>query len=224
MSNLKGQIAQAQMEEEDFLKTIALVEEGKLKGFARGMDGLWRFKGRVCVPASGDLQRRILEEAHKSHFTMHPDVMKMYQDGKKMFWWPRLKKNIVELMSKCLVCQKVEIEHQKPSGILQPLEIPKWKWESISMDFMMGLPRMQAGLDAIWVIVDRLTKSAHFLPIRATYPLEKLAQLYVQEIVRLHDVPSTIILDKDPRFTSRLWGALQKAFGTRLCLSIAYHP
>ena len=86
-----------------------------------------------------------------------------------------MKKVIAELVSKCLVCQKVKIEHQKPSGMLQPLEIPEWKWESISMDFVMGLPKTQAGFDAIWVIVDRLTKSAHFLPIRAIYPLEKLA-------------------------------------------------
>ena len=223
-SDFKSQIAQAQSDEEEFLKTLALVKEGKLKGFAQGTDGLWRFEGRVCVPASGDLRRRILEEAHKSHFTIHPGVTKMYQDVKKMFWWHGLKKDITELVSKCLVCQKVKIEHQKPSGMLQPLEIPEWKWESISMDFVMGLPKTQAGFDAIWVIVDRLTKSAHFLPIRATYPLEKLAQLYVQEIVRLHGVPSTIISDRDPRFTSRFWGALQKAFGTRLCLSTAYHP
>ena len=87
----------------------------------------------------------------------------------------------------------------------------------------MGLPRTPSGYDAIWVIVDRLTKSAHFLPIRANYPLEKLAQLYVQEVVRLHGIPSTIISDRDLRFTSRFWGALFKAFGTKLCLSTAYH-
>ena len=103
-SNFKGQIAQAQREEEDFLRIVAIVEEGKLKGFGRGMNGLWKFKGRVCVPVSGDLRRRILEEAHKSHFTIHPSVMKMYQDVKKMFWWPRMKKDIAELVSKCLVC------------------------------------------------------------------------------------------------------------------------
>ena len=92
------------------------------------------------------------------------------------------------------------------------------------MDFMMGLPKTQAGFDAILVIADRLTKSAQFLPIQATYPLEKLAQLYDQEIVWLHGVPLTIISDRDPRFASRFWGALQKAFGTKPCLSIAYHP
>ena len=88
----------------------------------------------------------------------------------------------------------------------------------------MGLPKTQAGYDTIWVIMDKLMKSAHFLPIRANYPLEKLAQLYIQEIVRLHGVPSTIVLDKDPRFTFRFCGALQKAFETKFCLSTAYHP
>ena len=116
------------------------------------------------------------------------------------------------------------LEHQKPYGALQPLEIPEWKWESISMDFMMELPRTSTGHDAIWVIVDRLTKSAHFLPIRVNYPLEKLVQLYIQEIVRLHGILSTIVSDQNPRFTSHFWGALQKAFGTRLCLSTTYHP
>ena len=119
----------------------------------------------------------------------------MYQDLKKMFWWPGMKADIVGFVNKCLTYQKVKIEHQKPAETLQPLEIPEWKWESISMDFAMGLPRASSGYDAIWVIVDKLTKSAHFLPIRASYPSEKLAQLYIQEILRLHGIPSTIILD-----------------------------
>ena len=140
-----------------------------------------------------------------------------------MFWWLGLKTDVVSHMTKCLICQKVKIEHQKLAGTLQHLEIPEWKWESISMDFVMGLPRTPSGYDAIWVIVDRLTKSAHFLPIQTNYPLEKLAQLYVQEIVRLYDIPSTIISDRDPRFISWFWGVLQKAFGTRLCLSTTYH-
>ena len=176
------------------------------------------------MPHDGDLREKILEEAHKSHFAIHPGATKMYQDLKKMFWWPGLKKDVVAWVSKCLVCEKVKIEHQKPSGMLQPLSIPEWKWECISMDFVTGLPKTQAGHDAVWVIVDRLTKSAHFLPIRVTYSLDRLAQLYIQEVVRLHGVPSTIISDRDPRFTSRFWGAFQKAFGSKLCLSTAYHP
>ena len=114
-----------------------------------------------------------------------------------------MKLDIADFINKCLVCQKVKIKQQKPLGALQPLEIPKWKWESISMDFMMGLPRTPVGYDAIWVIVDRLTKSTHFLPIKANCLLEKLAHLYIKEIVRLHGVPSTIISYQDLRVTSR---------------------
>ena len=148
----------------------------------------------------------------------------MYQDLKRMLWWPGIKLDIASFVNKCLTCQKIKIEHQKSSGMLQPLEIPEWKWENISMDFVIGLPRTCVGYDAIWVIVDRLTKSAHFLPIRANYPLETLTQLYIQEIMRLHGIPSTIISNRDPRFTSQFWGAFQRAFGTKLCLSVTYHP
>ncbi|XP_057744622.1 uncharacterized protein LOC130962419 [Arachis stenosperma] len=148
----------------------------------------------------------------------------MYQDLKAMFWWPGMKNDVALHISKCLMCQKVKIEHQRPSGTLQPLEIPQWKWESIAMDFVIGLPRTRSGYDAIWVVVDRLTKSAHFLPIRISCSMEELARMYIKEIVRLHGVPSTIISDRDPRFTSRFWGAFQRAFGTQLSMSTAYHP
>ncbi|GJR08089.1 putative reverse transcriptase domain-containing protein [Tanacetum coccineum] len=118
----------------------------------------------------------------------------------------------------------VKIEHQRASGLLQPLEIPVWKWDEISMDFVTGLPRTQRKHDAIWVVVDRLTKSAHFLPIRKDYPVSKLAEMFQQEIVRLHGTPSAIVSDRDPRFTSRFWKGLQKAWGTRLKFSTAFHP
>ena len=101
-----------------------------------------------------------------------------------------------------MTCQKVKIEHQKPGGLLQSIEVPQWKWDDISMDFIVGLPRTQSGHDSIWVIVDRLTKSAHFLPVQISSPMEKLAQLYVDEIVRLHGVPKSIISDRDQRYRS----------------------
>ncbi|XP_020967454.1 uncharacterized protein LOC110266784 [Arachis ipaensis] len=114
-----------------------------------------------------------------------------------------MKNDVALHVSKCLTCQKVKIEHQRPARTLQPLEIPQWKWEIITMDFVLGLPRTRIGCDAIWVVVDRLTKSAHFLPIRISCTMEELARLYINEIVRLHGVPSTIVSDRDPRFTSR---------------------
>nr|GFA68946.1 transposon Ty3-I Gag-Pol polyprotein [Tanacetum cinerariifolium] len=117
-----------------------------------------------------------------------------------------------------------KIEHQRASGLLQPLDIPVWKWDEISMDFVTGLPRTQRRHDTIWVVVDHLTKSVHFLPICKDYSVSRLAEIFQQEIVRLHDTPSTIVSDRDPRFASRFWKGLQKAWGTRLKFGTAFHP
>ena len=135
-----------------------------------------------------------------------------------------MKKEIASFVSICLTCQQVKAEHQKPAGKIQLLPIPVWKWEKISMDFVTGLPRTQRQHDAIWLIVDRLTKSAHFLLINVEDSLEKLAQLYVDKIVRLHGVPVSIVSDRDPRFTSRFWPSLKAALGTRLHFSTVFHP
>ncbi|KAI3776829.1 hypothetical protein L1987_46619 [Smallanthus sonchifolius] len=148
----------------------------------------------------------------------------MYKGLRQHYWWPGMKKDVAVYVSKCLTCSKVKIEHQRPSGLLEQPEIPMWKWECISMDFITKLPRTPRGFDSIWVIVDRLTKSAHFLTIRDDWGAEKLAQVYLDEIVRLHGVPLNIISDRDSRFTSRLWGSLQSFMGTQLNLSTAYHP
>nr|GEY51249.1 reverse transcriptase domain-containing protein [Tanacetum cinerariifolium] len=125
---------------------------------------------------------------------------------------------------KCLICSKVKAEHQKPFGLLVQPEIPKWKWEKITMDFITKLPKTTNGYDTIGVIVDRLTKSAHVLPIRENDPIEKLMMLYMKEVVTLHGVTVSIIFDRDGRFTSLFWKALHKALGTRLDMSMAYHP
>lgn len=135
-----------------------------------------------------------------------------------------MKRNVVEFVEKCLTCQQVKAEHQRPAGTLQPLEIPEWKWDQITMDFVSGLPKTRQNHDSVWVIVDRLTKSAHFLPVNTTYTMDKLAELYVQNIVRLHGVPKSIVSDRDSRFTSKFWRSLQNALGTKLKFSTAYHP
>nr|GEY85341.1 putative reverse transcriptase domain-containing protein [Tanacetum cinerariifolium] len=126
---------------------------------------------------------------------------KMYQDMKQLYWWPNMKAVIATYVSKCLMCLKVKVEHQKPSGLLVQPEIPQWKWENITMDFVTKLPRMPSGYDTIWVVVDRLTKSIHFLPIRENNSMGKLAKLYLKEIVTRHGIPVSIICDRDPRFT-----------------------
>lgn len=135
-----------------------------------------------------------------------------------------MKREIADWVSRCLTCQKIKAEHQRPSGLLQPLEIPEWKWEHVTMDFIVGLPKSKTNHDAIWVIVDRLTKSAHFLPINERYTIERLVNLYLKEIVVRHGVPVSIVSDRDARFTSRFWKSFQECLGTRLNLSTAYHP
>ena len=153
---------------------------------------------RLCVPDVIELKKEIMEEAHSSAYAMHPGSTKMYQTLRDHYWWRGMKREIAEFVSKCLTCQQIKIEHQKPAGLLQPLSIPEWKWERITMYFVTGLPRTQGGHDANWVIVDRLTKSAHFIATNNTYSLERYARLYVDEIVRLHGAPVSIYRTKIP--------------------------
>lgn len=162
--------------------------------------------------------------AHSSPFTIHLGSTKIYRDLKQHFWWNDMKQDVAMFVARCLTCQQVKIEHQRASGLLQPLEIPTWKWDQISMDFVSGLPLTRRKHDAIWVVVDRLTKFAHFLPIRMDYRVSRLAEIFQQEIVRLHGMPTAIISDRDPRFTSRFWKSLHNAWGARLKFSTAFHP
>ena len=171
-----------------------------------------------------ELKKKLLFKAHNTVFTMHPGGNKMYQDLKQFYWWKGMKRDVTEYVSKCLTCQQVKAEHQVPTGLLNPLSIPQWKWDNITMDFVSGFPLTQQKHDSVWVIVDRLTKSAHFIPVRIDYSMDRLAELYVEEIVRLHGVPLSIVSDRDPRFTSRFWKELQSALGTRLNFSTAFHP
>ena len=131
---------------------------------------------------------------------------------------------MTEYVSKCMTCQQVKAEHLVPSGLLNPILVPQWKWDNIVMDFVSGLPLTQRKNDYVWVIVDRLTKSAHFIPVKINYSMDRLTELYVDEIVRLHGVSLSIVSDRDPRFTSRFWKELQLALGTRLNFSTTFHP
>ncbi|GAU51960.1 hypothetical protein TSUD_417460 [Trifolium subterraneum] len=195
-------IRECQKEDEKLMKRVALVIEGQENDFKMDEDGVVKFRGRVCVPDVPELKKMIFDEGHKSGLSIHPGLVKMYQDLKKLFWWPRMHKEIAEYVYACLVCQKSKIEHQKPSG----------------------LPKTAKGNEVIWVVVDRLTKSAHFIAIKVGTLVPKLAEIYVEQIIRLHGIPSSIVSDRDPKFTSRFWESLQEALGTKLRLSSAYHP
>nr|GEV43692.1 putative reverse transcriptase domain-containing protein [Tanacetum cinerariifolium] len=177
-------------------------------------DGTLCLNNRSWVSLFGDLRTLIMHESHKSKYSVHTGSDKMYQDLKQLYWWPNMKANISTYVNKCLTCSKVKVEHQKPSGLLVQPKIPEWKWEKITMDFITKLPKTTNGYDTICVIVDRLTKSAHFLPMRENDPMEKLMKLYMKEVVTLHGVPVSIISDHDGRFTSLFWQTLHKALGT----------
>ncbi|GJZ61016.1 putative reverse transcriptase domain-containing protein [Tanacetum coccineum] len=185
-------------------------------------DGILCLNGRSWLPCYGDLRTVIMHESHKSKYSVHPGSDKMYQDMKKLYWWPNMKADIATYVSKCLTCAKVKAEHQRPSGLLVQPKIPEWKWDNITMDFVTKLPKSPQGHDTIWVIVDRLTKSAIFTPMRETDSMEKLARLYIKEVVARHGIPVSIICDRDPRFASHFWRSLQKALGTTLDMSTAY--
>ncbi|KAD2805410.1 hypothetical protein E3N88_38787 [Mikania micrantha] len=223
-TSLHDHIRQAQQEAIERGNLKKDLDCGVEKQLETKPDGLVYFKDRIWIPAVDELRKLIFDEAHKTKYSVHPGADKMYQDLRAFYWWPGMKKDIAEYVGRCLTCAKVKAEHQKPSGLLEQPEIPLWKWEQIAMDFVTKLPRTSSGHDTIWVIVDRLTKSAHFLPMRETYTMDKLAKLYIDEIVVRHGVPLSIISDRDSRFTSRFWQSLQKSLGTQLNLSTAYHP
>ena len=159
------------------------------KGWTIHVNGSVRYKGRVVVPQLTNLRYEILREFHCSRFAMHPGGMKMYQDLRRQYYWSGMKRHVGDFVQQCLTCQQVKAEHQKPAGLLQPLEVAEWKWEHVTMDFVTHLPRTLQGHDAIWVIVDRLMKSAHFLVVQLTFTLERFYRLYIREVVRLHGVP-----------------------------------
>ena len=135
-----------------------------------------------------------------------------------------MKRDVAAHVALCDICQRVKAEHQRPACLLQPLQIPVWKWEEISMDFIVGLPRTRDGYDSICVIVDRLTKTTHFIPVRTTYTSAKLAELYMSRIVCLHGVLKKIVSDRGTQFTSRFWQKLHENLDTHLNFSSAYHP
>ncbi|GKC08839.1 putative reverse transcriptase domain-containing protein [Tanacetum coccineum] len=176
-NDLPKQICEAQKEAMK-RKNVKADNLGRLikKIFEFRPDGTHCFGNCVWLPRYGGLRDLVMHESHKSKYYIHPGSNKMYQDLKLLYWWPNMKTDIATYVSKCLTCAKVKAEHQKPSGLLQQPDILVWKWERITMDFMSGLPRTPSGYDTIWVIIDRLTKSAHVLPIKKMDSMEKLTQ------------------------------------------------
>jgi hypothetical protein len=166
----------------------------------------------------------ILCEAHESAYSIHPGGNKIYHDLKATYWWYGTKRDVAEYVALCDTCKRVKTKHQRPAGLLQLLQVREWKWEDIAMDFIVDLPRIQSGYDSIWVIVDRLTKVAYFIPVKTTYSGPQLAELYMLRIVCLHGVPKKIVSDRGIQFTSKFLERLHETLDTQLHFSFAYHP
>jgi hypothetical protein len=192
------------------------IEAGKANCFRKDDQGIIWFNNHIVVPKNEVVHQQILDEAHLSHYFIHPRSTKMYQDLKQHYWWTKMKIEIASYVAKCDTCRRVKAIHMKTVGTLQCLPIPTWKWEDISMDFIVGLPSTTKGFDSIWDIIDRLTKIAHFLPVKIDHPVVVYAQLYIARILSLHGVPKTIVSDRGPQFVCMFWEALHKSLGTKL--------
>jgi hypothetical protein len=171
--------------------------EDKAPGFSVDDQGTLWYKKRICVPEIKEIRELILREAHDSAYSIHPGSTKMYYDLKSRYWWYGMKRAIAEYVALCDNCQRVKAECQRSTGLLLPLKIPEWKWEEISMDFIVGLPKTQSGYDSIWVIIDYLSKVAHFIPVKTTYKGSKLAELYIARIVSTQSAQKDSIRSRD---------------------------
>jgi hypothetical protein len=221
---LEREIKEAQKNDEKISEIRRLILDGRGKEFREDAEGVIWFKDRLCVPNVQTIRGLILKEAHETAYSIHPGSEKMYQDLKKKFWWYRMKREIAEHVAMCDSCRRIKAEHQRPARLLQLLQIPQWKWDEIGMDFIVRLPRTRAGYDPIWVVVDRLTKSSHFIPVKTNYSSAVLAELYMSRIVCLHGVPKKVVSDRGMQFTSHFWQKLHGALGTHLNFNSAYHP
>jgi hypothetical protein len=175
-STLEQEICKEQIGDAKIQEIKDLITEGGGPKFTENEQGTIWFKDGICVPEIVNLRETILKEADDSDYSIHPGSTKMYQDLKQKYWWYGLKRDVAAHVAMCDVCQRVKAEHQRPAGLLLPLKIPEWKWEEIGIDFITGLPCTSKGYDSIWVIVDRLTKMAHFIPVKTTYKGSQLTE------------------------------------------------
>jgi hypothetical protein len=225
-SNLYDRIVTAQRNDEDLQIIKRKLAEGdpKYTCFQKDNEDVIRFGKHLVVPVDPEIKKVILDEAQMSKFSIQPGSTKMYQDLKHNFWWSNMKVDIAKYVAECDTCHRMKASHLKSASVLQPLSIPMWKWDDISMYFIVGLPLTARKKDSIWVIVDRLTKTAHFIAVHTTYSVQQYAELYMDQIVRLHGILKTIISDRGTQFVARFWEQLHECLGTKLIRSSSYHP
>ena len=185
-------------------------------------DGLLTYKNIIYIPSVANLMRVVMDDIHQASYSGHQGYQKTIATARKQYFWPGMKNDIVEYMSRCMKCQHVKVEPQHPVGLLQHFPVSEWKWEVISMDFITGLPMTWRQHDSI--ILDKLTKATKFIPVKSTDKTDDIAKIFMKEIFKLHGLPKAIVSNRDVKFTSILWKGLFVDLSTRLNFSTSYHP
>lgn len=175
------------------------------------------------MPNNSELKNVILREFHTKPYSSHLGYQKTLTAMKKFYYWLNLNKDVARFVARCLDYKRVKAYCKHPGGLLQSISIPEWKWEVISMDFIIGLLRKVRQHDSIMVVVDRLTKVAHFIPIKSTLSASDVEHVFIRDMVRLHGVPKNIVSDRDEKFTSKFWKDLFPVLGTKLAFNTTYH-
>jgi hypothetical protein len=222
---LRDEIKDAPKNDEGMGHIKSRMQEGDLKVacFHEDAEGTLWFKERLVVPKKEALKKKILDEAHTSRYSIHPGSTKMYHGLRQQFWCTRMKCEAAHYVSECDTYQMIKADYMKPGQLLQPLSIPEWKWDDINIDFIVGLPLTAHKFDSIWVIIDRLSKFAHFIHVHTRYDAQMYAEIYIAHVLCLHRVPKTIICDRGSQFIARFREQLHASFGTHLIHSSAYH-
>jgi hypothetical protein len=223
---LRAEIIAAQKTDEskDHIKRRMRERDPRVACFCGDAKGTLWFKERLVEPKREALKKKIQDEAHTSRYSIHLGSTTMYHDLRQQFWWTRMKREAARYVSEYDTYRKVKADYMKPEGLLQPQSIPDWKWDDISIDFIAGLLMTAHKFDLIWMIVDRLSKSTHFIPVNTKYRVEKYAEIYIACVICLHGVPKMIISDRGSQFVTRFWEQLHASLGTHLIHSSAYHP
>ncbi|MCO5564460.1 hypothetical protein L7F22_018121 [Adiantum nelumboides] len=206
----------------NFKDVISAIALGKKEEPFTLQDGYLLHGNRLCITCS--LREKVMFESHAPPYVGHRGIQTTMKAIETYFYWPTMKGDIQDYVSKCVVCQKTKYDRGKQPGLLQPLPIPDSPWESIFMDFIFGLPKSIHGNTGIWTIVDRFSKQAHFIPVKKTIKAHQMATLFISQVFKYHGLPTSIVSDRDPRMTSNFWKGLFENLGTRLNFSSAYHP
>jgi hypothetical protein len=228
-NDIKRKFLEAANADLQYKELVAMLQQGKMPqkvdNYNMEIDGILLYKNRIFVPNVQDLKHTIFHDMHNVPYVGHLGYQKTVETIKSHYhyFWLGMKREIVEYIARCMEFQKVKDGNRHPAGLLQPLPIPEWKWEVVTMDFITGLPRIGKMHDSITVVVKKLTKATHFIPLKTTHKETDVVDIFMKEVARLHKIPKTIVFDRDPKFTSNFWKGLFKGFRMNWNFSIDYH-